>query len=86
MKIKYIHLLVLCFISILTHGQNMNIGLLGQTSYTNDNNDIWGYTDSTTGKEYALVGTTAGVSIVDISSAHLKRSNSFKVLIAFGEI
>ena len=47
----------------------MNIGLLGQTSYTNDNNDIWGYTDSTTGKEYALVGTTAGVSIVDISSA-----------------
>ena len=69
MKIKYIHLLVLCFISILTHGQNMNIGLLGQTSYTNDNNDIWGYTDSTTGKEYALVGTTAGVSIVDISSA-----------------
>ena len=32
----------------------------------NDNNDIWGYTDSV-GTEYALVGTTAGVSIVDIS-------------------
>ncbi len=32
----------------------------------NDNNDIWGYTDSI-GTEYALVGTTAGVSIVDIS-------------------
>ncbi len=68
MKIKYIHLLALCFLSIVTFGQNLNIGLLGQASYTNDNNDIWGYTDSATSKEYALVGTTAGVSIVDISS------------------
>lgn len=32
----------------------------------NDLNDIWGYTDSA-GVEYALVGTTAGVSIVDVS-------------------
>ncbi len=30
-------------------------------------NDIWGYVDET-GKEYALVGTTKGVSVVDVSN------------------
>jgi choice-of-anchor B domain-containing protein len=30
-------------------------------------NDSWGWTDSTTGKEYALVGTTAGTTFIDIS-------------------
>lgn len=31
-------------------------------------NDIWGWTDSTTGKEYALVGMSNGTSFVDISN------------------
>jgi choice-of-anchor B domain-containing protein len=30
-------------------------------------NDIWGWTDPDTGKEYALVGRTSGTSFVDIS-------------------
>lgn len=30
-------------------------------------NDIWGWTDSTTGKEYALVGLNNGTAFVDIS-------------------
>lgn len=30
-------------------------------------NDIWGWTDPVTGKEYALVGLTDGVSFVDVS-------------------
>ena len=30
-------------------------------------NDIWGWTDSTTGKEYAIMGRTTGTSFVDIS-------------------
>ncbi len=30
-------------------------------------NDIWGWTDSVTGSEYALVGRTTGMSVVDIS-------------------
>lgn len=30
-------------------------------------NDIWGWTDPLTGKEYALVGMTDGISFVDIS-------------------
>jgi choice-of-anchor B domain-containing protein len=42
------------------------MSLLGRATYMNDNSDIWGYTDSV-GTEYALVGTTAGVSIVEIS-------------------
>jgi len=31
-------------------------------------NDIWGWTDPQTGKEYALMGTTSGVSFVDLSN------------------
>lgn len=31
-------------------------------------NDSWGWTDSTTGKEYALVGTTTGSAFVDITN------------------
>ena len=34
----------------------------------NQANDSWGWTDSTTGKEYAIVGTTDGTSFVDISN------------------
>ena len=32
-----------------------------------DANDIWGWTDSSTGKEYAIMGRTNGTSFVDIS-------------------
>ena len=45
---------------------SLNMSLKGRATYMNDNSDIWGYTDSV-GTEYALVGTTAGVSIVEIS-------------------
>ncbi len=31
-------------------------------------NDIWGWTDPQTGKEYALVGMSNGTSFVDISN------------------
>ncbi|RZV67623.1 MAG: choice-of-anchor B family protein [Flavobacteriaceae bacterium] len=33
-----------------------------------DGNDSWGWTDTTTGKEYALVGTTSGAAFVDITN------------------
>ncbi|NER17037.1 choice-of-anchor B family protein [Spongiivirga citrea] len=32
-------------------------------------NDVWGWTDTTTGKEYAIMGLTNGTSFVDISDA-----------------
>jgi choice-of-anchor B domain-containing protein len=31
-------------------------------------NDIWGWTDTTTGKEYAIMGRTNGTAFVDVSS------------------
>src|SRR5688572_31280984 len=30
-------------------------------------NDVWGWTDSTTGKEYAIIGLSNGTAFVDIS-------------------
>lgn len=41
------------------------IDILGEPGA--EGNDSWGWTDSTTGKEYALVGTTQGASFVDVS-------------------
>ncbi|MBL4604616.1 MAG: regulator, partial [Flavobacteriaceae bacterium] len=32
-------------------------------------NDSWGWTDSTTGKEYALMCTSSGTSFIDITNA-----------------
>ena len=66
---KKIFLLFTLTIGGLVYAQSsLNISLIGRASYLNDNNDIWGYTDSV-GTEYALVGTLAGVSIVDVSSS-----------------
>jgi choice-of-anchor B domain-containing protein len=44
----------------------VNTSLLGQLSYSPNLNDIWGYAAG--GKEYALVGTTSGTSIVDVTN------------------
>jgi choice-of-anchor B domain-containing protein len=51
-----------------------NIDLLSFVSISDmggksEGNDIWGWTDSTTSKEYALVGLTDGTSIVDVTNA-----------------
>ncbi|UCG24889.1 MAG: choice-of-anchor B family protein [Chloroflexota bacterium] len=40
---------------------------IGGTSSQSAANDIWGWTDSLTGKEYAIVGLVFGTSFVDIS-------------------
>lgn len=46
--------------------------LLAETTGTNDNppelNDIWGWIDPQTQKEYALVGLTDGVSVVEVTN------------------
>ena len=44
----------------------LNTTLLGSLSYGPNLNDIWGYAAG--GKEYALVGTTQGTSIVDVTN------------------
>ena len=57
-------------IGLSAFGQSaFNMTLEGSLSYQNECNDIWGWTDPNSGIEYALVGTTAGVSIVDVSDA-----------------
>src|SRR5688500_2343628 len=61
------HSLLLSAISF----SQMNIDSLShissQTLHGENLNDIWGYTDEL-GNEYAIVGTTKGTSIVDISN------------------
>lgn len=45
---------------------NFNLTQVGQLSYTQNLNDIWGYVDGQ-GTEYALVGTKTGTSIVSLA-------------------
>ena len=71
--IKYWYTLIVGFLALAVQAQSsLNISYVASTTYQNDNNDIWGYTDSS-GVEYALVGTTAGVSIVDISANPIQK-------------
>ena len=49
---------------------NYNISFLGNKQYNGMQlGSIWGYTDTIHGKEYALVGASKGLSIVDITNA-----------------
>lgn len=45
----------------------LSIEDMGGTRQT-DGNDIWGWTDPSTGKEYALVGLSSGTAFVDVST------------------
>lgn len=58
-------LLLIIFIKV-SLAQNFNLSLRGEISYPYSAASIWGYVDDD-GTEYALVGTYAGVSIVDVS-------------------
>ena len=44
-----------------------NVQLLGRFHPSSGYNDIWGYRNPANGKEYALLGTTTGLYIVDVS-------------------
>lgn len=55
-------------ITVNAFGQaSLGVTKLGQQTYTDVLNDVWGYVDSV-GNEYALVGLESGLSIVDITS------------------
>lgn len=66
---NYFFSIIAIVVSTVCFGQ-LNMNLLGnlnyQTLHNAELNDIWGYVDET-GKEYALVGTTKGTSVVDLS-------------------
>jgi len=51
-----------CGIDLLSHISVVDLGSKGE------GNDIWGWTDASTGKEYAIVCLTDGTSFVDVSN------------------
>lgn len=59
-------LFAICCVNLQAQSSK-NINLVGQLTYTEELSDIWAYVDSN-GHEYALVGASNGVSIVDIST------------------
>lgn len=67
MKLNFFTLFSSIFLVIELFGQ-VNMAPLGNRPYPNESlNDIWGYADQQ-GNEYALVGTTSGFSIVDVTN------------------
>lgn len=62
--------LATCLIVVSSHlFAQYNFQLLGKKTYTGQNlSGSWGWNDTINNKEYALVGTTKGLSIVDITT------------------
>ena len=54
-------------VTVTVTEQNYNTDLVGQLTYEQGLNDVWGYAASN-GKEYALVGSITGTSIVDVTT------------------
>jgi len=67
MKNILLSILSLLFVLNLSAQSSLNLNYLSNLSYTNELNDIWGYANES--GEYALVGLTTGVSVVDITNA-----------------
>jgi choice-of-anchor B domain-containing protein len=66
--VKTLFTLIPLCIAFSFAGRGQNITLLSHLNYPNDSlANIGGYVD-TTGKEYALVGTTSGLDIVDVTN------------------
>ncbi|MEL7531701.1 MAG: choice-of-anchor B family protein [Bacteroidota bacterium] len=65
---KHILLTLLLFSGLFASAQqSKNVSFLGNLTYADELNDIWGYVDNQN-NEYALVGLTTGVSIVDVNT------------------
>ena len=62
-------ILTFLFALVCSHSvqSQKNVEFRSQLDYEPILNDIWGYED-TSGNEYALVGMTTGVSIVDVTN------------------
>lgn len=54
---------LMAFVPIADLGGATNVGAAGAVSL----NDIWGWTDPETGREYAIVGRTDGTAFVDVT-------------------
>jgi len=71
---KWIAKLLLLFLPFLAVSQDQwNMELVGQMDRGDDRYaGSWAYVDKTTGKEYALLGTTSGTAIYDISEESME--------------
>ncbi len=70
---KYFILLAFCFPLLLFSQSNYNLTLVGEfdwngLSYDSEGSDIWGWRNTSTGVEYALVGLNTGFSVVELSN------------------
>ncbi len=66
---KLVFLTAMLSIAASTLFAQYNFELIGKKIYTGMNlSGSWGYNDTVNHKEYALVGTTKGLSIVDITT------------------
>ena len=60
---------LLLHVSLASKSDAQNsVTLLGQVAIPGPVTDVWGYVDSTAGKEYAVVGTFGSVNIVDVTN------------------
>ena len=76
MKNFFIAILLVVFFEVLVIAQNTNVALQSQLSYPNQTcANICGYVDLS-GNEYALVGASQGMSIVNVTNP----SNPFEVI------
>lgn len=70
---KYFSLVAFCFPLLLFSQSNYNLTLVGEfdwngLSYDSEGSDIWGWRNTSTGVEYALVGLNTGFSVVELSN------------------
>jgi choice-of-anchor B domain-containing protein len=66
--IKFFATAAVCLLaSVKIYAQAQNITLRSSLSYPYELSNIWGYVDET-GKEYALVGTEDGLSVVNVNN------------------
>lgn len=66
---KFYSILVCVCLGVFVQAQTAkNMTLVGQATFPENLNDVWGWVDDSTNVEYALVGRRDGVSIVDLSN------------------
>ena len=71
--IKKLLVAIMCVPLFINAQSSYNLTLVSDfdwngLSYDSEGSDIWGWTNPTTGVEYALVGLNSGFSVVDLSS------------------
>ena len=79
MKKNAIYTIMLILPFLLFSQSSLNMEQIGNLSYNQDLNDVWGYVDSN-GAEHALVGCANGFSYVNMSDP----SNPYEVFFISG--